>query len=234
MRQSTLIRQKMFLQLPIKTLIVFLLASACCLGQNDVEVLETEDKPTISKTYYSYNFQYFIPQVFGDNALAKGTKGIGGINLKLQLGIYKGFFVGGNLGAAYLEVTNPEIVGNYKKSTVTNNYLFFGYEYYVSERFKLGLSAAPFAKTTYKNKIFDASEGRQYDTGNFFNIELYIDYKLSKQLAVFVSYTYRKDKLNIVAPIEYQSQFNASQFNHFGIGAKLCFGHFDIVSAFLK
>lgn len=224
----------MLLPSPIKILSVFLCASTICFGQNDVEVLETEEKPKILKTYYSYNFQYFMPQAFGDNALANGTTGVGGLNFKLQLGIYKGFFVGGNLGAAYLEVTNPEIVGNYKKSTVSNNYLFMGYEYYVSEKFKLGLSVAPFAKTKYKNKIFEASEGRQYDTGSFFNVEFYSDYKISNHLAVFVSYAYRKDELNIVAPSEIQSQFNTAQFNQFGIGVKLCFGKRDLLGYFTK
>lgn len=224
----------MSLPLIIKILIFCLLVSASCFGQNDVEIVETKNQPSLNKTYYSYNFEYFIPQTFGNNAVANGTTGVGGFNAKLQLGIYKGVFVGGNVGAAYLEVTNPEIVGNYNKSTVTNNYLFFGYEYYVSEKFKIGASVAPFAKTTYKNKIFDASEGRQYDTGSFFNFELYADYKLSSQFAVFISYSYRKDKLNILAPNEIQSQFNDTQYSNFGMGIKLCFGKRDLVGYFTK
>jgi len=224
----------MLLQLPIKTLIVCLFAFAICFGQNDVEVAESEDNPKTYKTYYSYNLEYFIPKVFGDNALAKGTTGVGGFNFKLQLGLYKGFFVGGNLGAAYLEVTNPEFVGNYKKTTVRNNYLFVGYEYYVSEKFKLGLSAAPFSETTYKNKIFDATEGRQFDTGTFFNVEFYADYKLSPYIAVFVNYTYRNDKLDILAPGEIQSQFSSANFHHVGMGVKLCFGQRDLLSLLVK
>lgn len=218
------------MKLPIKTLIVCLFAFTICFGQNDAEVTEAENKPKMSKTYYSYNLQYFIPKAFGDNALAKGTKGVGGFNFKLQMGIYKGFFVGANIGDAYLEVTNPEIVGNYKKTTVRNNYLFFGYEYYISEKFKLGLSAAPFAETTYKNKIFDATEGRQFDTGTFFSVEFYTDYKLSPYIAVFVSYTYRNDTLDIIAPSEIQLQFSSANFHYVGVGVKLCFGQQDLIS----
>ena len=220
----------MLLPLPIKALIIYLFTISYCIGQNHVETVETEDKPAISKTYYSYNLQYFMPKAFGDNALAKGTKGVGGFNFKLQLGVYKGFFVGANVGAAYLEVTNSEIVGNYKKTTVRNNYFFVGYEFYVSEKFRLGLSAAPYAETTYKNKIFDTAEGRQFDTGSFFSIEFYTDYKLSPYIAVFASYTYRNDKLDILAPDEIQSQFNSANFHYIGVGVKLCFGQQDLIS----
>lgn len=219
----------MLLPLPIKALIVCFFTFTCCIGQHDIENLETEEEPKISKTYYSYNLQYFVPKAFGDNALAESTRGTGGFNFKLQLGVYKGFFVGANVGAAYLEVTNPEIVGNYKKTTVRNNYLFVGYEFYVSEKFRLGLSLAPYAETTYKNKIFDAVEGRQFDTGSFFSVEFYTDYKLSPYIAVFASYTYRNDKLNILAPDEIQSQFNSANFHYVGVGVKLCFGQQDLI-----
>ena len=220
----------MLLPLPIKAIIVCFFTCPFCIGQNDVKTAQTEEKPNISKTYYSYNLQYFMPKAFGNNALAKGTKGVGGFNFKLQLGIYKGFFIGANLGAAYLEVTNPEIVGNYKKTTVRNNYLFVGYEFYLSEKFKIGLSAAPYAETTYKNKIFDTPEARQFDTGTFFSVEFYTDYKLSPYIAVFVSYTYRNDTLDIIAPSEIQSQFSSANFHYIGVGVKLCFGQQDLIS----
>lgn len=90
-----------------KFLLISLFISALSLGQNIENQSAIKKDSTSSKTYYSYGFEYIMAQTTGNNALSNGAQGISGYSAKLQLGIYKGFFIGGALGASYLEVTNP-------------------------------------------------------------------------------------------------------------------------------
>lgn len=115
---------------------------------------------------------------------------------------------------------------------MTNGYLFLGYEHYLNTKFIIGASYGFLGNTRYKNKIFSNSEGRQFDTGTFMVLELYVDYKLSDLFAIYVNYGFRKDKLDIKTPSEIQNQFNKAQFNHFGVGIKLRFGQTDLINLF--
>lgn len=224
----------MSIQFRCKLLLILLFFSALSIGQNTENKSDIKKDSTSPKTYYSYGFEYFLTQTTGNNALSNGAQGIGGFNMKIQLGLYKGIFIGGSVGSSYLEVTNSAFTGNYKKSTLSNRYLFLGYEHYLSKKFVIGGSYGFLGTTEYKNKIFSNSEGRQFDSGSFSVLEFYVDYKITKLLVVYLNYGFRKDNLDIQAPSEIQNQFSEARFNNFGIGIKLGFGHTTILESFLK
>lgn len=224
----------MNLNSPTKFIFFLLLMalSKFCLAQNkDL----TKQRDTVSNKqslgYYAYEFS--MPVTSGDNFTGQGLKGKAGFNLKLHLFVYKGLFVSGTFGANYFTVKNKEIVGNYDKSTSTHQYLSIGYEISPLPRVRTGLSASVFGASYFKNKAgLDYDEAIQRDSGRIRSYDLYVNYMVTNQLAFFLNYGYRNDKMNIKTPSEIQSQFSHANFHNIGLGIRVCLGKRDVISAF--
>ncbi|MBD0831120.1 hypothetical protein [Aestuariibaculum sediminum] len=179
--------------------------------------------------YFAY--EYALPITTGDNFTGLGLKGKFGVNLKLHVFVYKGFFVSGTAGAHYFKVKDKSIVGNYEKTTAIHQYLSVGYEIEPVTKLKLGVSAAVLGRSRYKNKIDPNNKlVFQTDRGRIRAYDAYIHYMLVSQLAVYINYTYRNDHMNIQTAAELNSIFDNASFHTIGFGFRFCFGKKDLIS----
>lgn len=193
---------------------------------------ETSEKST-EKNFQKLGFgalEYAQPITTGDNFFGLGMQGKGGFNIKAQFFLYKHIFISGTLGNNYFDVIDKSVVGNYNKVKLNYNYLSLGYEIIPLKDVRIGLSFSVFGETKYENEsLTDTRESFQFDDGNARGYNMYLDYLFKDDLAIYISYTYRNDKTNIVTAPEIQPLFEYASFHNIGIGIKLYFGQSDII-----
>lgn len=213
------------------------MASCFSFGQDDIE---KENKETSEKTlkkefqklgYAAIDFSQPFPT--GDNFFGLGMKGDRGFNIKTQLFVYKHIYLSGTIGSSYFSVTNKSVVGNYNKTTASHQFISIGYEFLPLTNIKTGLSLILFGNSDYKNKsMTNSREAFQNDDGRVKGFEIYFDYMINDEFAIYLNYSYRDDKMDIQTAPEIQSLFNNATFHNVGIGVKLYFGQSDIISGF--
>tara|TARA_R110000868_G_scaffold406908_1_gene687709 strand:- start:230 stop:889 length:660 start_codon:yes stop_codon:yes gene_type:complete len=206
----------------------FILIVAICgfsFSQNNTDLKQNNQK----LGFGSIDYSMAIPT--GDNFVGLGMEGKGGFNIKAQFFIYKHFFIAGTVGSNYFSVKDKTIVGNYNKTTVSHQYLNIGYELLPLPNTRLGLSISLFGESNFENKSnTNNNESFQIDKGRIRSYELYFDYMISDEFAVYLNYAYRNDKMDIQTPPEIQNLFENTNFHTVSIGVKLYFGNKDLVS----
>ena len=106
------------------------------------------EKPYILTGPKGYlSVEYYFPSPSGDNAYADATSGNGAFNFRLKYNIYKGIFLGGALGTSYLQTDDTSLIGEFRRTRITNSYMFLGYEQVVSKKITIGASVSPFWKS---------------------------------------------------------------------------------------
>nr|WP_321221497.1 hypothetical protein [uncultured Psychroserpens sp.] len=219
----------------IKSTICFLLVfSAFNLNaQNEAiseETSKSEDTITNSKQRnVAYSIGYHKPMSSGDNFIGKGLEGKGGFDFKIQVYVYKQFFIGGALGASYFRVKDPAIVGNYKKTRIAEEYLFIGYEFVPTQDIRVGVNASVYGQSNYKNSF--AEDVYQKDSARLNSYGFYVTYEISNQFMIFADYSYRVDKTNIDVPASLEDTFRRGTYNKIGIGIKFSFKGKDLINS---
>ena len=192
--------------------------------QNDIidpeDTIRVANMKNLRPRLLALSLDIYQPIPSGDKFIAKGMTGKLSFDFTTQMYIYKQFFFKISVGANYFEVENPYAVGNYQKSTFTNESLSIGYEFLPFDKVRLGLSLSVLGNSNYTNKIVGDLEAVQRDTAKLNAYGLYIDYELNYFLAVYFNYNYRNDRTNINVPNELKSTFDRAQFHTFGIGLK--------------
>ncbi len=175
------------------------------------------------------SIEYVQPITTGDNFFGLGMKGKSGFNVKAQFFLYEHFFIQGNWGVSYFSVKDKSVVGNYDKTTLSYQYISLGYEFLSSSKIRMGLSLSVFGESRFKNHSFtNTREAFQFDDGNVRSYEVYFDYMINSEFAIYVNYGYRNDKMKIQVPSEIQSLFNNASFHNISIGVKLYFGQSNV------
>lgn len=180
--------------------------------------------------------EYAQPITTGDdNFFGLALKGKSGFNIRAQLFVYKHIFVSGIIGSGYFTVTDKSLVGNYNKTKVNHQYVNIGYEIIPAKNMRMGLSFSIFGELDYENESrTNTDDAFQTDEGQIRSYEMYIDYMLNEEFAIYLNYSYRNDKTNIIAPPEIQPLFEHASFHNIGIGIKLYFGQSAILPNILK
>lgn len=210
---------------------LFIVFTNFCLSQNS-DITKEQDSVINKQSLGYYAYEFSLPITTGDKFAGQGLTGKAGFNMKLHVFVYKGLFVSGTFGANYFKVKNREVVGNYNKTTSTHQYLSLGYEISPWNKLRMGLSASVLGASYFKNKSgYDYDEAIQRDSGQIRSYDFYVNYMLTNELALFLNYAYRNDKMNIKVPTEIQEQFSNANFHNIGIGIRVCFGKKDIISA---
>ncbi len=168
---------------------------------------------------FSFDLNQAIPS--GNRFVGKAMTGKMGFDFNAQIYVYKQFFVKLGLGANYFEVEDKTVVGNYEKSTFSNQSLSIGYEFLPFEKVRLGVSFSVVGNSDYRNSIIDGSRGLQRDNAKLHAYGFYLDYELNHFTAVYLKYDYRNDKTNINVPDELKSTFDRAQFHTLGVGFKI-------------
>ncbi|MCA0131118.1 hypothetical protein [Winogradskyella alexanderae] len=182
--------------------------------------------------YIAYSLGNHNPIETGDNFIGKGLRGKGGFSFKIQIYVYKQFFVGGSLGASYFDVKDQTVVGKYNRTRIAENFLFVGYEFVLTEKFRIGLTASVIGSSRYKNK--KSNSIYQVDSANFRGYGFYLTYELAKGFMLYLDYAYRIDKTNIDVPTALETVFDKGTFSQIGIGIKFSFVGKDAISSILN
>ncbi|WP_372752800.1 hypothetical protein [Mariniflexile sp.] len=218
-----------------RILFCFLLFSIFSFGQ-DFSNSETQNNKLESakrQLLGSLAIDYYIPSTSGENFVGNGMKGEGGYSIKMQLFPYKQFFIGFNFGNTYLSVTDRAFTGNYNKTNIRNQCFFTGYEFLPFKLTRLGLNIGISGDAHYENIGFTNNEEyNQTDTGVIMYYEMYFDYEVGNKFSIYFAYSYRKDKMNIMAPEILQANFNEAIYHNFGVGIKFHIGNKDVISLF--
>ncbi|WP_407556382.1 hypothetical protein [Winogradskyella sp. 4-2091] len=223
-----------------KVFISFCLLSGCLsFSQEDSDKeYEAEEKSSILSSverqkYFGFSIGYQNPISTGNNFIGSAYSGSSGYDLKIKLYVYKQFFMEYNNSISYFKVENKELVGNYNKSRIENNFLYIGYEFLPAPGFRLGINAALFGESDIINSDFNLGEGIQRDSGTMSSYGLYLTYEIQSHVAFYVDYSFRRIKTNINAPQELDSFFKTGSYNTIGFGIMFLLGKRDLVSRFI-
>lgn len=205
---------------------------------------ESESKTASSSTFFdSEERQRFFaitvgvhkPFASGDNFMGEGLKGKSGIDFKVQMYIYKHFFIGLASGASYFSVKNQELLGSYRKSRIAENYAYLGYEFLPTDKLRLGLNISIDGDLDYKNTGFSTSDiAEQHDSAKLNRYGLYLHYELAKHFMIYIDYAYNVSKTNIDAPSQLDSFFSKGKYSSVGIGLVFTIGSRDLISRFVN
>lgn len=200
-------------------------------GNSTQQSSEEKFKETIDakQRNVAYSLGYHEPIASGDNFIGQGLEGNGGFDFKVQIFVYKQFFVGGSLGASYFDVKDPTITGNYKKSRIAEEYVFLGYEFVLDPDLRIGINASLFGQSDYKNS--SGGDVFQKDSANFHSYGFYVTYEISREFMLYVDYAYRVDKTEIQVPAVLEDTFRKGTFHQIGIGLKFSFIGDDLISS---
>ncbi|WP_411766317.1 outer membrane beta-barrel protein [Winogradskyella sp. A3E31] len=201
--------------------------------EDDIDI-EINEQDFTRQRFASFNLGYNAPITTGENFMGDGLKGRGGMNFRFHLYPYKQFFVGVGLGQNYFKVKNKALVGNYQKTTLTEQYLYVGYEFLPAEKMRLGVSASLIGDAQFKNKYNLQSDNvSQTDHGRLASYGLYFNYEIGGNFMVFIDYSYKTSKTKINVPTELQSTFNRGTYHNIGFGLVFVMGTNDFLSRFL-
>lgn len=231
----------MTLRLIIKVLIVLFVVSV---GHAQEESIESEANTSANNTFFdSEERQRFFaitigghkPFTSGDNFMGEGLEGKSGIDFKVQMYVYKHFFIGLATSASYFDVKNQELVGSYRKSRIAENYAYLGYEFLPTDELRLGINVSIDGDVDYKNTGFSTSDiSEQHDSGKLNRYGLYLHYELAKHFMVYLDYGYNVIKTNIDVPSQLDDFFSKGKYHSIGIGFVFTIGSRDLISRFLN
>lgn len=175
------------------------------------------------------------PFTSGDNFMGEGLDGKSGIDFKVQMYIYKHFFIGLATGASYFDVKNQELLGSYRKSRIAENYAYLGYEFLPTEKLRLGINIAFEGSLDYKNTGFSTSDiAEQHDSAKLNRYGLYLNYELARHFMIYIDYAYNVSKTNIDVPSQLDDFFSKGKYHSIGVGLVFTIGSRDLISRFLN
>ncbi|MBF8151268.1 hypothetical protein ITJ86_15270 [Winogradskyella sp. F6397] len=234
----------MTLRLLINTSLVISLLLCASVGFAQDNLNESESQSESSSTFFdSEDRQRFFamtigghkPFTSGDNFMGEGLRGKSGIDFKVQMYVYKHFFIGLATGSSYFDVKNQELLGSYRTSRIAENYVYLGYEFLPAENFRLGLNIAVDGDLNYKNSGFSTSDiAEQHDSARLNRYGLYLHYELAKHFMIYFDYAYNVSKTNIDAPSQLEDFFRKGKYSTIGIGLVFTIGSRDLISRFLN
>lgn len=213
----------MNLSLIIKLFFLVLLATFKVHTQND-DV--TNESPLDSLQVDSdqkaliITLDFYKPFTTDKSFIGQGTYGEAGFDVGIQVFVYKNFFIGTFAGYFFLDVTDTNLVGDYKRSRVFNVSLELGYELPIIKDLDLGVSIAPVGYASYRNYIGEGRLRQQRDEASSILYRAYVSYHFAKHFAVFVNYSFRNDNANIETAPEIQNNFDKIQYHNVGLGLK--------------
>lgn len=182
----------------------------------------------------AFSMGYHKPLTSGDNFMGLGLEGQSGLDFKFQVYAYKQIIVGYYLGASFFDVKDKALLGNYEKSTLSEQFLYLGYEFLPLDKVRLGVTASLVGDANFKNRYYPQTENvYQRDHGNLNSYGVYINYEIWRHVMVYFDYSYRTSKTDIAVPSELKSLFNKGNYHTFGIGLTFTIGSGDLISRFI-
>lgn len=194
---------------------------------------KSEESVLYKRGFIATSLGYIQPIPTGNNFAGEALSGQSGIEWNTHIFVFKGFFAGGGLGANYLKVTNPELVGAYSKSTLYYEYYYLGYDFSPAERIRIAASFSLGGTSRYKNKFnYRSQDIAQRDRAKMTKYSLTFNYQLTRSLVIYLDYSYRAEKTDIKTSEALADFFEKAQYHNFGLGFRFLIGKTDLISMF--
>jgi hypothetical protein len=158
------------------------------------------------------------PTQFGNHSLSKDHDSNFGFAASLYLLHYHNFRLGGGIEFLNYSVTDKTKMGEVNNSNYSTYYFTFCYDYKLNKKFivqpTLGYGVASINMTSI-NKKFTSQDGKEIRMGS------YIDYRLNRSFAFFVSLHYIATIIEVNTNSDFENYFGKAQQIQIGFGFKI-------------
>src|SRR5690606_21917906 len=137
----------------------------------------------------------YVPIAFGENFVNNGMKLRFGGQAQLKLNVLEGFYIGPALSFFFGDVTNPELVGNYYKTSNLVLGGMVGYEKQV-DKFDLSIGLGVGYSGYFNKGLGDQFE----DNGTALWLRPEVSYRLANYISLYAAPEFRHDFMNIKVP----------------------------------
>jgi hypothetical protein len=167
-----------------------------------------------------WDFRAYVlyPIQFGDHSLAQAHEASGGFGLNLGAVSYNNFSFYAGLDAAYYQVSDQTIIGNIENTNYTSIYGAFKYKLPVAKNIEL-YPAAGFGYAILKQRGYGRKFGHQ--DGTEFRIGFTANYRISKQVSLFLGTHYIYNRFEIATNSAYQDFFGKANQLQISLGIQL-------------
>jgi len=232
----------MSLHLPIRDIIIISLLFLGSVGyaQSDIEDINKDEEIGFNKRhktrqkYATFSIGYHNPITSGDNYFGNALEGSSGIDFSFQFYIYRQFVLGVSANSSYFDVKDQTIVGNYKKTTLNEQFLYVGYEFLPTNKLRLGVLVSIIGNARFKNKFRSQPLAYQIDYGNLGSYGFNIKYEIGRSFMIHIDYAYRTSKTDIKTPLEIQKTFSRASYHNIGFGLTFTIGSKDMLSRLIE
>lgn len=197
----------------MKKIIVLLLCVFCqqIWSQNKVK------KETIFSDSY-LRLGTIKPNQIGNHSMSKDFESKFGFAASLYLIKYKKFRLGGGAEFSQYNVTDKSKIGEVSYLNSSTFYFTICYDFALSNKIIIQPSVG------YGNENLNLSSiNKKFTTqnGNEIRIGSYLDYRLNRSFAIFVSVNYISSSLEVDTSEEYKDYFGKAQQVQIGLGFKI-------------
>lgn len=195
-------------------LLVICLAIFSAQGQED----KAQDSiGTRSNMVLYFDFGVVIaPQAIGDNFIAKGYNLKSGFDFGTTIKT-KYFTVHGNILIHGGKVTDKDIVGNFNSTSFSRYSFGLGYSFKVNDKISIDPSV------NYGYLLLSSRKAgirRFKDDGNFFSVDVQVNYQLTETFSLYAGVTGFTDNLKVETPTAIQDFYDSSGAIYPAIGIR--------------
>ena len=209
--------------LNIRILFFTLLFSAVSFAQeNEVETeqrTDQEQKDVSGKKIGSVIVGAYIPISFGGNFVNDGMNLKMGAQAQLKLNVFENFYIGPAVNFFFGDVTNPELIGNYERTTNVVIGGMIGYEKQV-QKFDLAIGLGVGYSGYFNRGLGDSF----YDNATALWLRPEVSYRLANYISVYAAPEIRHDFMNIDVPSELKDTFGGVNYLNIGVGIRINLG----------
>lgn len=156
----------------------------------------------------------------GDNFVGNGLSNGTGYGIRAQYDIYKNIYLGGALSQDFFKVKNTEIIGEFKRATKFNAYLFLGYDYQLNDDWNITADLGYGYSQNKNRQSAEQGGGKFRDSGNVFRITTSIEYNLSSGTSLYLSPSYESISYNINSAPALGDTFDKGKFINLALGIR--------------
>lgn len=161
----------------------------------------------------------YFPIAFGDNFVNNGMETKTGARIAFKVNAYKGLYIGPYFSVFNAEVTDKNLLGNYRKTTNFTVGAIAGYETHIN-KFDLSLGVGVGASTYDNDGYYDNFQ----DTATSVWLNPEIAYRVIPYLSFYIAPELRHDFMNIETPAELKDTFKGANYFNISVGLRINLG----------
>lgn len=196
-----------------KITLFFLIFATQMFGQQ-----EEKQNTNFVKFDILFRFHAIYPIQFGNYSLAKSHNAYPGVGVSLSLIDIQNFKIGAGYNLEFYDVSDHEIIGNFNATNYSSIFGTINYEVKAFEKVSLYPNIGIGAAILHQKSGFD-SYG--YQNGIEYRAGLITDYKVGKNVSIFLGVNYIYSKLNMDTYPNFKDYFSNAQKIQLSVGLQI-------------